>query len=148
MEPKGSLPYSQVLATCPYAQPHRSRPSHTFHFLKIHFNIILPSKPGSSKRHHSLRFSHQNPAHTSPLLHTCYITCPFILLDLITRTILGKEYSSLCFSLNMKDQVLHQYGTTNKIIVPYILSLCFSIANWKKDSAPNDSKHSLTSICS
>jgi len=39
---------------------------------KIHFNIILPSKPRSSKWSFPLRFSHQNPACTSPLLLTCH----------------------------------------------------------------------------
>ena len=106
----------------------------------------------------------------------------FILLDFITRKILGEDYRSissslcsflhstvtssllrpnfllstlfsntlsLCSSLNVSDQVSHPYRTTGKIIVLYILVLNFSIADWKtKDSAPNDSKHSLASFCS
>ena len=48
----------------------------TFHLLKIHFNIILPYMPGSSKWSLSLRFTHQNPVYTCPLLHTCYMTRP------------------------------------------------------------------------
>jgi hypothetical protein len=37
--------------------------------------------------------------------------------------------------------------TTGKIVVLYILFFNFWIPTWKtKDSAPNDSKHSLTSI--
>jgi len=53
-------------------------------------------------------------------------------------------------SLNVGDQVSHPYKTTGKIIVLYTPQfLNFWIANCKtKDSAPNDSKHSLTSICS
>jgi hypothetical protein len=45
----------------------------TSHFLKIHLNIILQSKPGSTKWSLSLRFSHQNPVYASSLLHTRYM---------------------------------------------------------------------------
>jgi hypothetical protein len=46
------------------------------HCLKIHFDIILPSALRSSKWSLSLMFSHQNPVHTSPLPHTCYLPRP------------------------------------------------------------------------
>jgi len=45
----------------------------TFHFLKTHLNIILPSMPGSSKWFLFFRFPHQNPVYTSLLPHTCYM---------------------------------------------------------------------------
>jgi hypothetical protein len=48
----------------------------TSHFLQIHPNIILPSMPGSPQRSLSPRLPHQNPVHTSPFPHTCYMLRP------------------------------------------------------------------------
>jgi hypothetical protein len=56
MEPEGSLPYSQLPATCPYPEPVPTTPSN---FLNIHLNIILPSTSGSPQRPLSLKFPHQ-----------------------------------------------------------------------------------------
>ena len=47
------------------------------HFLKIHFIIILPSTPWSSKWSLSLRFPYQNPIYICPLPHTCYMLLSF-----------------------------------------------------------------------
>jgi len=71
------------------SQLHQVR-SPTSHLPKIHFNIILPSKPGSSKRSPSLRFPHQNTVYASPLPHTCYMPRP----SHSTRTIQGVQYRS------------------------------------------------------
>ena len=70
MEPEGSLPHSQVPATCSYPEPTRSNPTRTPDFRKIHLNIILPSTPGSPKWSLSHKFPHQNPVYASPLPHT------------------------------------------------------------------------------
>ena len=100
MEPDGSLPHSQVPATCPYPISQLD-PVHntTSHFLKIRLNIILPSTPVSQ----AVSFPQVSPPKpcirlSSPPIRTI---CPYhlILLDFITRTILGEEYRSLSSSL-------------------------------------------------
>jgi len=76
MGPEGSLPHSQVLATCPYPEPAQSS-SHTptSKFLKIHINIIFSSTPRSPQWSPSLRFRDQNPVHAFPP-NTRYMTHP------------------------------------------------------------------------
>ena len=44
-----------------------------FPFLKIHFHIIFPSIPRSSKWFFYLQVPHQNPVCTSPVPHMCHI---------------------------------------------------------------------------
>ena len=53
----------------------------TSDFLKIHPNIILPSRPGSSNWSLSLRFPRQNPLYTAHLPHTCCCPAHPILLN-------------------------------------------------------------------
>jgi len=65
----------------------------------------------------SLRFRHKNPQYTSPLhLHTTF-PAPLILLDLITRTILGEKCRSLSSSLFI---FLHSPVNTS-VLCPQIL---------------------------
>jgi hypothetical protein len=98
MEPEGSLPHTQVPSVCPYPEPDRSSPCSPTHCLKIYMNIILPSTPASSKWSLSLGFPNQNPVYNfRPVCATCPVL--LILLDVITRTILGEEYRSLSSSL-------------------------------------------------
>ena len=89
----------------------------TFHLLEIHPNIIHPSTPRSPQWSLSLRRPNQDPIH--PLSSPIRATCPahLILLDFITRTILGELYKSFSCSL---CNLLHS-PVTSSLIGPNIL---------------------------
>ena len=82
-------------------------PVHTpkSHFLKIHFNIILPSTPRSPKWSHSFRFLDQNPVYASPLPILYLVYCHNRYLCLINSISLYKSCTQLkthtsCYNIN------------------------------------------------
>jgi len=68
--------------------------------------------------------------------------------NILLSTLFSDTLNS-CASLNVSYQVLYPYKTTGKIIFLYILIFVFLDSEPEdKDSAPNNSKYSLTSIFS
>ena len=108
--------------------------------------------PGSPKWSLSFRFPHQNPVYTSHLLHTCYMPSPFLLLDFITRTILGEEYrsfsSSLCSFLHspVTSSLLGQNILLN-ILSSNTLSLRSSLNVTDQVSHPYKTKGKIIVLC-
>ena len=92
-------------------------PIPTSHLLEIHPNIIHPSMPRSPQWSLSLRFPHRDPIH--PFSSPIRAICPayLILLDFITRTLLGEEYKSFSYSLYS----LHHSPVTSSFLGPNIL---------------------------
>ena len=88
----------------------------TSHLLEIHPNIIHLSMPRSPQWSLSLRFPHQDPIRA---------TCPahLILLDFITRTILGEEYRSFG---SLLCNLLHSPVTSSLLGPNILLNTIFS----------------------
>ena len=93
------------------------------HLLEIRPNIIHQSTPRSPQWSLSHRFPHQEPIH--PLSSPIRATCPahLILLDFITRTILGEEYKSFSSSL---CNVVHSPVTSSLLGPNILLNTMFS----------------------
>jgi len=106
---------------CPPPVPILSQldPVHTpkSYFLKIHLNIILPSRPGSPKWSLSLRFLYQNPVYASPLTHTRYVPLPSHSSRFYHPNNFDEEYRSLSSSLYS----FHHFPVTLPLLGPNIL---------------------------
>jgi hypothetical protein len=121
-EPEGSLPLSQMPATCPCPRPDRSNPYPTSHFLKIHLNII-PSTSGSSKWSLSPMVSPPKTCICLSSPYMCYIHRPSHFLNYITRKIFGEQYRSLSSSL---CSFLHPRVTSSLLCPNILLSTLYS----------------------
>jgi hypothetical protein len=152
MEPEGSLPHSQVPATCPYPEPARSSPCphiplpeepiYAWVSSVVSFPQVSPPKPCT--RLSSPKYAlHAPPISFFPILSpeqywaitTDHSAPHYVIFSTpITSSLLGPNIllntlfsntPNLRSSLNMSDQVSHPFKTTSKIIVLYILILKF-----------------------
>ena len=136
MELEGSLPYSQVSATCPYHDPDRLSHTPASHFPKTHLNIVLSSTPWSSKWSLSSGFSTKTLL--TPLLAPIHATCSahLILLDSITRRMLGEEYrllsSSLCSFSQLPWDVVPLRAFTYSLKVNFTLEEAMKAQRWSR----------------
>ena len=76
MELENSLPHSQAPSTYTYSEPDQLSPCQPIPLLKIHFNIILPLMPRSSKCPISFRTPNQNPVCSSRGPYTYHMSRP------------------------------------------------------------------------
>ena len=146
MEPEGSLPHPQMPPPLPILNHIDQFHVLTPHFLKIHLNIILPSKPGSSKRSHSLSFPYQNPVYTSTLPSTCYMPHPpyFSRIGHPSNIWWGVQiiYISICKltfrhrSFCMQDR---RFATLQRTLFIYLINkyislsdICLTVHHWYK----------------
>ena len=138
--------YNKYFTTCRRSESYQCSPRPPPNLFKIHFNIIFPPTPSSSKCPLSLKFAHQSPVCIFPLPHTYHMLHPYqpswyclpnilwkiqIMKLLIMPAIssgphlgliiflspLFSNTLSLCSSRNIRDQVSHSHKTTGKIIV-------------------------------
>jgi hypothetical protein len=90
VKPVISLPYSQEPDIEPYPESVESSPHIITPYL-IHFNIVLPNTPWSSKWSVPFRFPDQNCLCISHVSHAYRMSCNLILL-LIKFILFGEEY--------------------------------------------------------
>jgi hypothetical protein len=116
MEPEGSLPHLQVPTTCQYPEPAQSSPYPTSHFqrsisiLSSHLHRGVPSG--------LIQSGFPTKTLYTPLFSLSALHAPsLIIVDFITRTILGEEYGSWSSSL----ESFRHFLVTSSLLGPNIL---------------------------
>jgi hypothetical protein len=130
MKCEGLFPHSQQPATDPQesspCQPHPN-------FLNVHFNIILPSLPSSSKWSLSIRSVHRNTLCTFPISIRARRPAYLNLHCLKTRIILGEEEAcrttdtSLCLCHSPVTWSLLTRNTFRSTLFSKTLNPCSSL---------------------
>jgi len=104
----------------------------------------------SSPFDHQTKFGEQYRSLTLSLFSFVHspVTSSLLGPNILLNTLFSNTLS-VDFSHNLNDQLSHSYTTTGQIIFLYILIFEFLDSKVEdENSAPNDSKNSLTSICS
>jgi hypothetical protein len=127
MEPEGSIPHSQEFSTCPYPEPDQSSPHHpnptsprSILILSTHLHLGLPIGllPSGLPTNNLCTFLLNSIIQSSLLCNFLHPPVTSLLFgsNILLSTLFSNSIS-LCFSLNVRDQVSHPYWTTGKIIV-------------------------------
>jgi len=119
MEPESSLPHSQQSTAYPYPESDQLSPNSPSYFLKVHFNIILPSTKGLPIGLFPLGFPNSILYISSILPHTCYMPLP-------THSSWFDHSNNVWWGVQIKKFSCHffQYFIPLR---PLCLSVCLSI---------------------
>ena len=124
MEPGSSLPHSQQSTTYPYPEPDQLSPNSPSYFLKVHFNIILPSTKGLPIGLFHLGFPSSILHISSILPHTCYMPRP-------SHSKLFDHSNNVWWGIQIMKFSCHLFQSppTSSLLGPYVsLSLCLSVS--------------------
>jgi hypothetical protein len=124
----------------------RMTPIHGFpsRFLKMHFNIILPCMPRSSKWSLCLSSSHQNRMHTPLVSHMFYWTNIVYLWGIKSPRSIGFNPRAVRVKLKLEKLTWNRFFGAFVFSVPIIIPLVFLIHSWWALGSLEDAFHRRT----